>query len=148
MLELAPQRALRDARLRREFAERVLAELTALDAAQHACEQRRQIPALRRREFGPAAQAGAQPVLLRRGCEAKVLHIVFVRRPGRADRAAIDAGGQHAGEEAAVEARIPGEPGGVALLAGEAGDDLVLMGIGRWQRVHGMGLGTGDMFRE
>ena len=65
-------------------------------------------------------------MLLRRRREAKILHIVLVRRPRRADGAAIDAGGQHPGEEAAVETRVSREPGGVALLAGEAGDDLVL----------------------
>ena len=125
LLELAPQRALSDPGLRRERAQAAFPEFTALYARQHLGDQGRQIPALGRRQLGATAQAGAQPVLLRRRREAKIAHVVLVRRPRGADGAAIDAGGQHAGEEAAVETRVSREPGGMALLAGEAGDDLV-----------------------
>ena len=107
----------------------MLRELTAFDARQHLSDQGRQIPALGRCELRATAQAGAQPVLLRRRREAKIAHVVLVRRPRGADGAAIDAGGQHAGEEAAVEARVPCEPGGVTLLAGETGNDLVPWGF-------------------
>lgn len=56
----------------------------------------------------------------------------------RADGAAVDAGGEHAGKETAIEARIAGEAGCMALFAAEARDPLILRVVtdGLWG--HGM----------
>ena len=128
LLELAPQGALRDPGLRCKGAQAVLRQLAALDARQHLGDERWQIAALGRCELGATAQAGAQPVLLRRRREAKIAHIVLMRCPRRTHGAAIDTGGEHPGEEATIETRVSREACGVALLPGETRDDLVPLG--------------------
>ena len=119
LLELAAQRAFTDAGLFSQRGERAFRQLAAINPGQQAYQCRRQIAGRGGRELRPAAQAGAQAVLLRCGGALEVAHVVLVRWPRRTDRAAVDAGGEHAGKEAAVEARIAGQAGGMALLGAE-----------------------------
>ncbi len=128
LLELAAQRALTDAGLFRQRSERAFRQLAAIDPGQQARQRRRQIAGGGGRELRPAAQAGAQAVLLRCGGALEVAHVVLVRWSRRTDRPAVDAGGEHAGKEAAVEARIAGQTGGMALLGAERQVWLILCG--------------------
>ena len=78
-----------------------------------------------RRQLRPAAQAGAEARafgLRRVGEEAAVL---APRGLHAADRAAVDAGGGHAGEERAVEARVVRLQGAVAGVGVERGGGRV-----------------------
>ncbi len=119
LLELAAQRALTDAGLFCQGSERAFRQFAAIDPGQQARQRRWQIAEGGGRELRPAAQAGAQAVLLRCGGALEVAHVVLVRWPRRTDRPAVDAGREHAGKEAAVEARIAGQAGGMALLGAE-----------------------------
>jgi hypothetical protein len=59
-----------------------------------------------RRDFRPAAQAGAEACLLRRRRGRVERHVLEFRRACRADRPAIDAGGLDADEQPPVETGI------------------------------------------
>src|SRR6266702_3098802 len=59
------------------------------------------------RDFRPAAQAWAKAGLLGRGGGSIERHVLEFRRPRRADRPAVDAGGLDADEQPAVEAGVP-----------------------------------------
>ena len=61
-----------------------------------------------RRRLRPAAQAGAEASLLRRGGRGKEAAVLELGRACRADRAAVDPGRGDADEQAAVEARVTG----------------------------------------
>ncbi|GAB5993110.1 hypothetical protein AE1304_25690 [Aeromonas enteropelogenes] len=124
--EFAAQRALTDAGLFGKCGERAIRQLTALDPRQQTGERMGQIAAGSGGELGATAQARAQAILFGGSGTWEVAHIVFVRRPGRADGAAVDAGGDDTGKEAAIEACIAGKSRGVALLSAEAVERLFL----------------------
>ncbi len=99
-----------------------------------------------RRGLRPAAQAGAEPRLLRRRRRGEVAAVRELGRAGWADRPAIDAGRGHADEDAAVEAGVMGleDPvAGIAIQKFHVGDFATtgapaLAVFGRvWNRVSG-----------
>ena len=81
------------------------AELDERECARHGIRRAAPRAEIRRR-LRTAAQAGAEPRLLRGGGRRKEGHVLRKRRPRRADRATIDARGFDAGEDAAVEAGV------------------------------------------
>ena len=78
--------------------------------------------------FRAAAQAGAEPGLVRRGGGGEEDDVLRTRRAGGADRAAVDAGGFDAGEQAAVEAGVADGHRAVAGVVVE------IEGVGRGHR--------------
>ena len=83
-------------------------ERAVLDEPQRARHGgRRAVPGRRAgRRLRPAAPARAKAGRLGRGGAGEEAHVAAQRRAGRTDRPAVDAGGHHRGEEAAVEARV------------------------------------------
>ena len=69
------------------------------------------------RDLGPAAQAGPEARLLRRGGRGEEPAVLEFRRARRADRPAVDAGRGHAHEHPAIEAGIVALEGAVVGLA-------------------------------
>jgi hypothetical protein len=57
--------------------------------------------------FGSAAQTRPEARSLGRSCRGKELNILGLRRPYRANRTAVDAGGPHTGEKHAIEGAVP-----------------------------------------
>ena len=140
LLELAAQGAFADPGLFGQFRERAVSQLAAIDARQQTCQFNRQIATGGGGQLRAAAQAGSQPILLGGRGALEVAHIVLVRWPCRADWPAVDAGREHAGKEAAIEASVAGEPCGVALLAAEGVDLVILWLVTLVLRRHGMAL--------
>src|SRR5439155_18104937 len=73
--------------------------------------------------FGTAAATGPEAGGLGRGRAREPADVLRLRRPDGADGAAVDAGRDHAGEEAAVEATVAAEHGLVAVCGIEDHDD-------------------------
>src|SRR3954469_19225648 len=74
-----------------------------------------------RRQLGPAAQAGTEAGILGLRRMVEETAVLALGRFHAADRPAINAGGGHAGEEAAVKTRVPRLQGEVAVVVGERG---------------------------
>ncbi len=106
--EQPAQVALADPELGRQRAAVAAVERAVLDEAQPARHRgRRAVPGRRAgRRLRAAAPARAKAGRLGRGRAGEEAHVAAQRRAGRADRPAVDAGGHHRGEEAAVEARV------------------------------------------
>jgi hypothetical protein len=74
-----------------------------------------------RRQFGPAAQAGAEAGVLGLRRMVEETAVLALGCFHAADRPAVDAGRGHAGEKAAVETRVPRLQGEVAVVVGKRG---------------------------
>src|SRR5690606_22546707 len=82
-------------------------------------------PARSGRGLGAAAPAGAQPGVLGGGGVGEEVDVPGQRRPRRAHRTAVDAGGPHADPEATVEAGVPAPQRLVALLVVQAHETIL-----------------------
>ena len=92
------------------------------------------------RGLRPAAQTGAKAGFLRRGGGGEEEHVLALRRRGRAERPAIDAGRRDRNEQAAIEPTVPGFDRAVTgvivhvhvrMMAHGAGGCLAVFGRGR-----------------
>src|SRR5699024_6641078 len=79
---------------------------------------------VRGREFGAAAQAGAETGRFRRGRAGVIGDVARLGRRRRAHRTTVDAGAGDRGEEQPVEARVAALAGPFADLAGGEGGSV------------------------
>ena len=116
LVEQPTQLALTDAKASGERIDVRIIERAVFDQAQGTRDRiRRAAPSAEiGRCFRPAAQTRAKARFLRGGRGRKENDILRQRRARRTDRAAIDAGGRDAGEEASIEAGIALSDGAVA----------------------------------
>ncbi len=116
--EQPPQVAVAQPQPRGQRVDTLLVEQALVDQPQRALDARGRAGPGRRawRGLRPAAPAGPVAGLLGRGGVAVERDVLAPRSRGRADRAAVDAGGAHGHEEAPVEARVARSQGPVATL--------------------------------
>src|SRR3954454_19029708 len=114
--EQATQLSLSNAESGRERADGAVVESAGLDEPQGARDGGgRPHPARRSgRRLGAAAQAGPEARRFGRGGAREEDDVLAQRRPGRADRTAIDPGRSYADEEPAIEAGVAGAERAIA----------------------------------